>query len=203
MQHWGEDIHLYHKQFNGNFMKSLSPFLIVVVSLICMATSCPKYHDPFKEETDDGLGTLGFYLDGHPVSYFREAACGKVSEDSLLISAPLNYEDYKRLYIQFAIDDISVEQPIKNPEIELWYVYKVIKEQDEYGNQVTRTQYKVIKAETGELSFRYVGPYEGDPYTSYTTTLSGNFFFEGNDYLDSGEVRKVVVTDGTFDVCYK
>ena len=104
--------------------------------------------------------------------------------------------------MQFPIEDISVENPIKNPDIRLRYVYKVIEEKNEYGNLVIRTLYKDIKAEIGELSFRFVGPSEDHDHTS-CTTLSGNFFFEGNDYLDSGDIRKVTVTGGTFDVCYQ
>ena len=184
--------------------KFLKPLIICAVSLICMATSCPKYHDPFEKETEEGVGNLGFYLDGQPVSYKKNriAGAGMFCKDSIWILAYLDYEDYYSLIMQFPIEDISVENPIKNPDIRLRYVYKVIEEKNEYGNLVIRTLYKDIKAETGELSFRFVGPSEDHDHTS-CTTLSGNFFFEGNDYLDSGDIRKVTVTGGTFDVCYQ
>ena len=170
-----------------------------------MATSCPKYHDPFEEETNEGVGNLGFYLDGQPVSYKknRMASAGMFGKDSIWIRANLDHENYQSLIMQFPIEDISVENPIKNPDIRLRYVHNVITEEDEYGNLVVRTLYKDIKAETGELSFRYAGPSENHDHDPSCTTLSGNFFFEGNDYLDSGDIRKVTVTGGTFDVCYQ
>ena len=171
--------------------KFLKPLIICAVSLICMATACPKYFDPFEKETEEGVGNLGFYLDGQPVSYKKNriAGAGMFGKDSIWILAYLDYEDYYSLIMQFPIEDISVENPIKNPDIRLRYVYKVIEEKNEYGNLVIRTLYKDIKAETGELSFRFVGPSEDHDHTS-CTTLSGNFFFEGNDYLDSGDIRK-------------
>lgn len=181
------------------FLKSLRPLMICAASLMFMAVSCPHYFDPFEEETDRGLNVLGFYVDDSPVIYY-EAGINKIGEDSLEISSTFFLDHYERLTIRFAKKDMSLDAPISNPKIALTYLYSLTNKENQHTGEMTfHPEYRTLEAESGELSFRYIGPHER---VTNIEIISGNFSFEGTKVLNSGETQKVVATGGTFDLRY-
>lgn len=178
--------------------KNFMPFIICVVSLICMAVSCPCLQDPFEEKTNEGLGTLGFYVGDVPVRY-GDVGVRKEGKDSLIIYSTLYSSHYDLLTIKFAVGDMSLDVPIADPEINLTYLYHVSPYQNEFGELSSQREYKTLVAEKGHLSFRYIGQTQG---TVIKNVMSGNFSFEGTKLMSTGESQKLMITDGTFDLTY-
>ena len=179
------------------FLKSLRPLLTCAASLMFMAVSCPHYYDPFEEETSSGRDILGFYVDESPVIY-RDVYITKIGEDSLEISSTFWLDHYEQLTIRFAKKDMSLDAPISNPKITLKYLYSLTNKENQHTGEMTfHPEYHKLEAESGELSFRYIGPHES---IANMEVISGNFSFEGTKILISGETQKLVATGGTFDL---
>lgn len=180
-----------------SFLKSVRPLLICTTLLMFMAVSCPHYYDPFEEETNSGVGVLGFYVDDSPVIY-HDAYVTNIGEDSLEISSTFWLDHYEYLTIRFAKKDMSLDTPISNPKITLKYLYSLTSRENQHTGEMTfHPEYHTLEAESGELSFRYIGPHES---IENTEVISGNFSFEGTKILISGETQKLVATGGTFDL---
>ena len=89
---------------------------------------------------------------------------------------------------------------ISNPKITLKYLYSLTCKEDQHtGDMTFHPEYRAFEAESGELSFRYIGPHES---IANMEVISGNFSFEGTKILNSGETQKLVATGGTFDLKY-
>ena len=176
------------------FMRYKSLFL-TSFSLLLMPSSCPMQYDPFSE-SGNNVGSLGFYINGSPVVY--RAGSAFVSEiegtDSLMISSEFILGHYYELVIKFAKEDISLESPIKDPDIEFTYLYSAFMDlSDQYGNDY---EFRTLKAESGELSFTQIG----DGSVSDEYVLAGNFKFEGIRSFPNGSSEKISATDGVFNL---
>ena len=182
------------------YLKFLKPFIICAVSLVCMAVSCPHYYDPFEEETNEGRGVLGFYVDDSQIIY-HEAWARNINADSLEIVSNFWLEHYGNLRIKFAVKDMSLDTPITDPEISFEYLYSLTPyESGKAGNISSKAEYRTLDIESGEISFRRIGSSE---MYSRGDVISGNFSFVGTKVLNTGETRKVVAEDGTFDLRIK
>lgn len=165
------------------------------VSLLLMVLSCQMQYDPFKEASRN-VGSMGFYVNGSPVVY--HAGSASVSEiegtDSLMISCGFILAHYDELVIRFAKADMSLDAPIRNPEIELRYLYSVFVNMSEpYGDDY---EWRTLNAESAEVSFSEIGGGSG----SGKSVLSGNFWFDGTRDFPDGSTEMIHATDGVFSL---
>jgi len=99
---------------------------------VILITVCCEKIDPFVA-TDEGNNVLGFYLDGEKVTYATSGGFPSeypyehcvytqtINADSLEISALLDNYYYDAIWIKIALQDISTEHFITDPDITLRY----------------------------------------------------------------------------------
>ena len=167
--------------------------LLSAMCLLFMATSCPMQYDPF-EELAPKLGSLGFYVDGTPIIYeVGSTSVHKVSGvDSLMIRSEFILDHYRELIIKFSREDLVLETPILNPEIELTYLYSVDLQKPD--SSADRYEYRTFKADNAKLSFSHIGYSE----ELETYILSGTFEFQGKREYLTGASETISATGGVF-----
>jgi len=174
--------------------------LALMVLTVCSLASCEKA-DPFKE-TDSGMNTLGFMLDGKKVEYYwqptlppavyMESVWAKeFNNDTLLIYAHL--EPVEELggdgFIVISLPvKILTQGAILENVADIQLPYLAGSEQE--GN-ITHHYREILDITASRVGIRTCKPGE---------VLSGVFGFEGDAHFMDGTTKHFTITDGHFDV---
>lgn len=176
---------------------------LLFISVILITVCCEKI-DPFVA-TDEGNNVLGFYLDGEKVTYATSGGFPSeypyehcvytqtINADSLEISALLDNYYYDAIWIKIALQDISTEHFITDPDITLRYFYrKTPLPPDYYTDGGGRVERFLTVLDSGRISFR--------KWDQEAGILSGNFNFDCSAPQHDGCIKHISVTRGNFDV---
>ena len=176
--------------------------LLYILSIILIGVGCKKI-DPFIE-TDEGSNVLGFYLNGEKVSnettvllpslhIDNRVYTRHLNADSLEITASLDNYLFYGISIKVAIADISTQQDLTDPDIDLFYIFRVSPITPDHiidgGGHFERYRTEPVG---GKLSFR--------TWDQNAGILSGNFSFDCDAPQFDGSVKRISVTKGNFDV---
>lgn len=159
-------------------MKGVRYILSLFAMLLFVASCQDLYYMPFKE-SDKGMGTAAFYLDGNP---YRTSSSYKASGNGSETSCGISFKCISETH---GLGSYSVSINIQTPEnspIQCDYEYKISAEQDIPYVSIAINGYQVVD---GYVKFR-----------KYESVISGNFELS---YVDDNGARHSVKY-GTFDV---